>query len=486
MNATIIGAALFLVAQLLLLRAARGTSLFLRIHLAFFVTFVTLLHLLYVSSYPDMLRAFKPDLYILAHFISLAYLMLLVALVSLLRGIMPPDETIARTVLGIRDTGLSGIFLAWFAYKAYLGAKYGPFAFVAIRSDVEGGVAFRFDFIDIVTSTYLSHLVIGASAVFALKAAIGGRWPRLVHVGIFVLFLAVYLPIGEAVLGARRFVLLLVLTAIVAASAKWRMGWVTFLRKRWAAILAGVAATIIFSAYFQSVRNNISDPEVASMLISGDVGDMAKGAAFAMIPRMDKGEETTAALREGPFEIIYAISEILVETGTTTHGRITANSLEMVVPYLLSGDEKTTVNTDEIIAEELGITPVGDYVFPDIATNLLAIFLADYGFGGLLISPVVVAMALLAVSLIFRLAKTNTVLKVLTISILFQIAGGVEGDLVAVFANIRDLFLAVVVLTILSGMTRLVRDLIHPVQASSRAQVKRRDEAVSSTPGGDG
>jgi hypothetical protein len=151
-------------------------------------------------------------------------------------------------------------------------------------------------------------------------------------------------------------------------------------------------------------------------------------------------------LRESPFELIYDLIEKQFETGATTKGAITASSFEMIVPFIFTGPEKTSINVDRILVDELGIVPAdGDITNVDIGSSVLVIFMADYGPIGMFLAPFFMVSAICGVLGCLRWIKMTTPLILLTISILFQISGNVEGDLLAVLTPIRELCAGIIV-----------------------------------------
>lgn len=444
----LIGTAVFLPLALVLFVVARRIPMFTWVHAAFFMTFIPFLELLHLVSHNDT-KAFQLDLYAISYIVMAIYLLVFVFVSNTLVRFLPTDNTVIQMVMGVSDKALSGIFLAWVIQKAYLGVKYGLLGFGMLRASVEGVNEFRLDFLDTLLSVYMTHFAIGACVVFVVKAVVLKRRPTSMQFLPFILFALPYLVLGEAGIGARRFILLLGL--IGGAAAIWQNGGNE--RGSWKyRMLVGSAAVVLalsFSIYFQSVRHNINDMEIASMISSTELAEVGRGVGLAMIPASDEGVEQEGAsmLRESPFELIYDLIEKQFETGATTKGAITASSFEMIIPYIFAGPEKTSINVDRILVDELGIVPAdGDITNVDIGSSVLVIFMADYGPIGMFLAPLFMVSAICGVLGCLRWIKMTTPLILLAISILFQISGNVEGDLLAVLTPIRELCAGIIVL----------------------------------------
>lgn len=447
MTEVILVSGFFLAVQLSLLYIARTARIFVWAHAAFYVVFVPLLHLLEYLGREER-PLYHIDVYVLAHSVVFGYLLGFLLWAGMLMRFMSHDTTLIRSLLHISNKTLTGILIAWVTLKVYLGMKYGPLALSGLKGEIEGAAQFRLDFYDVLLSTYLAYFAVGACVTFVLKVIISRTWPMVPHTIVFTIFLSMYLVLGEASMGARRFVLLIMLMAIAGATRSWKMPPKQLTIKLSKLVLVGLFIAIMFGMYFQTVRFNILQPEIATSLVSGDLPEMAKGALLVLIPDSDSDVETEQRplLRTGPFELIYDVLLTQVETGSTTHGHITTSSLEMIVPYVIAGPEKTSVNVDQILVDELGIIPSGGFENPDLSGSVLAVFLADYGLIGAIIAPMATMVALLITSLMLRWARTNTLLTVLVFSILFQIAGNVEGDLLTLLTSLRDIFIGGVVI----------------------------------------
>lgn len=484
MIAVITIASIFLLAQLALLYAARRARLFVWAHATFYVTFVPVLHLLQYLSREDRPR-FHLDAYALAHSTVFLYVVLFLLFAGMLMRFMPQDTTLIRSVIPISYNTLTGIFIAWVGLKIYLGIKYGALAFHILQGEIEGAAQFRLEFYDVFLSTYLTFLAVGACVAFALKGVIARAWPNPLQTGIFTMFLAIYLVLGEASIGARRFVLLITLVTVTGAVRAWQVEPERLMRKLSILAVTGLLIAVMFSVYFQMVRSNVIKSEISFSIASGDLLEMAGGALAALIPDIDPEIETElpVMLRTGPFELIYDILANQVETGATTRGRITTSSLEMIVPYVLAGPDKTSVNVDQILVDELGIIPSDGFVYGavniDLAGSLLAVFLADYGLIGALIAPIVTVVALLICSLMLRWAGTNTLLAVFALSALFQVVGNAEGDFLAVLAVIRDLFLGSMTIIGICTVTKFIGHIFRIDPKRTRLSSKHAQEITN-------
>ena len=375
----------FLIAHSCLLYLGRTIPLFILAHSALFVAFVPALHLLQYVSQQER-SSYHIDIYLLAHTVVLVYVAGFIILASVIRSFLLSNNMLIGSVCRVSYEYLTSFFVAWVSFKVSLVMKYGPLALSGLKSEIEGSDQYRLELYDTIISSYLTYFAVGASVIYVLKVVSERTSPKWLHNLAFIVFASTYLVLGEASMGARRFVLLLVFVAISAAINSLSLDRANMLIKATKITLAGIIIAVTFSMYFQVVRFNILDPEIGILISSGEPSEMAQGAIQALIPQIDLEIETDQhpILRAGPFELLYDVLSTHFQSGLTTKGNITKSSFEMIVPYFIAGPTKPSVNVDEILVRELGIIPA-DFASPDLPSSVLSGFLADYGIVGALI-----------------------------------------------------------------------------------------------------
>jgi hypothetical protein len=347
-------------------------------------------------------------------------------------------------------------------------------ALSGLKGEIEGAPEFRLEFYDVLLSTYLTYLTVGAYVIFVLKVSISRRWPSVLHTSVFAILLAIYLVLGEASIGARRFVLLILILAIVGASRAWNMPAKHLMVTLSKMGLAAMLLAIVFSVYFQTVRFNLLQPEIAISLSSGNIGEMVRGGLSALIPNVDFDTEMEqpAMLRPGPFELIYDVLASEFTTQATTHGHITRSSTQAMIPYIIAGTDKESVSVDKTLVDELGIIPFDGFIdgieIIDLPSSLLAIFIADYGLPGSVLAPMITTAGLVLISLITKCTGQSTLLTILAVSVCFQIIGNVEGDLLTVLTVLRDFALSILVITGAIKIAQLINKSFRPALRYAR------------------
>ena len=177
--------------------------------------------------------------------------------------------------------------------------------------------------------------------------------------------------------------------------------------------------------------------------------------------------------RESPFNIIYRIVEKRGEGNRGTEGAIVSNAFRMVIPRIILGGKKEDINADDILASRMSITPERPYIIPDVATSLLAIFLADFGLFGVFIPPLIILASLTIFFIPRRRPVSSPLLVLFWFSALVNLAGNVEGSLVAVLSTFRDAIIRLIAIVPISVLLYVIR-----VNLNSGARVNIRSKNI--------
>ena len=426
------------------------------VHILFFIIFVELLDLAGLLNEGD--RYNDIAYYLLAHLSVIIYLGVFVLGMLWLKSmrLIPSPERFFKSAIRIGDAWLIAAFLGWLLMKTYLVAMYGVSAF-SLYSRLAGKdiILHYTNWWETPLLGYLQAFAVGASVVYVVKVVLNrGYLKTNWKVGVaFMVFASIYVVTHSPLIGPRRFMLMLVLIALVTAAWKDGKGVFIYLLTRWRKVL--VVGIVLFgaAAYYQNIRNNFSQPEIANKLLSGDIFSFVQGVAQGMLPisKDERVREETTLLRAGPLEIIYRVIQSRNDEGLGTDGKITANAFRMIMPRVIAGQDKEDINADEYLEQEMSITPDGPYIFPDVSTSLLAIFIADFGFWGIFIAPVLMLGSIAFFSNIPRRGLFSHPLMILFYFFaLFNLAANVEGSLVSVLSIFRSAMILALVIPTLS------------------------------------
>lgn len=461
MTAEILATLLFLSCSLVVAFAAEKTrNVFGIVHVAFFIVFVLGLHLANLMS----TNGGRYDLayYLTAHLAVLFYLCLFTLGLIWLRGrhFLPSTARLFDIAMQVRDGWLFAAFVGWLAVEAYLVMRYGESAFSLFRSLVGIDAVRHFSsWWEAPVESLARSFAVGASCIFVIKAMLKrGFWRKSIHVtAAFSLFMVTYVITHSPIVGPRRFILLLFLVGLVAAA--WRDGKTAslYLFSRWRVILIAGIVLVGLTTYYQAIRKNYLQPEIAHMLQSKSPILFAGGLARMMIPtpRSERiGGEQDPYFRGGPLDIIYQVIQRRGDSNRGTRGEIVGNAFMAIIPRVIVGEDKKDINADDILAARMYIAPQGPYIRPDVATSLLAIFLADFGLPGIFIAAMVIVLSLAAISFIAQ--KRSFAIPPLTLfffGALLHLAANVEGSLVAVLSILRDALILMIVFVPISVLS---------------------------------
>ena len=427
--------------------AYKSKCIFGTVHLICVVIFVQSLHLLLLLSNADVVNKYGLDIYIASHAIWVIYSWLFCIGLALGRNIFA-DGRLLDIAVTTRDGWLIAAFLSWVGFKLYLISIYGVNALATYRSlnGVEG-LNFKFAWWETGIGDYLASFALGACVIYMVKViSIPGYWKKLqVSVPLLAFSLPYLVPL-ESNIGTRRLILLMAIIGIVILWSREKTIQDKLRPKQlFRYSLLGLFA-LSFSFYFQSVRNNYLDPDIASRLTSGNTAVTVQGIAISFIPEVVENPKTKKViekpkmLREGPFELTQEVTNLFIKHKIgILGGEITAAAFATVVPRVIAGEGKIVRKTDDIIAERFSIWPSGEYLIVDLPTNLPTIFLADFGFLGVLIAPLAMLFGFFVINGITQSKVLNVApWHMVWMSMLFELSIGVEYDLTGLLAMIRN------------------------------------------------
>lgn len=443
----------------------RTKAVFVPTHLLFLALFVPGLHLANLVS--DVDRTWQGDYYIAAHLSWMVYAWGAYLMAVGGRRLLLSDRSLVDQVRRINDNWVAGAFLAWIALKLYLIANYGILAFATYRELAGPDESlFRFAPWETALEQYVVAFATGASAAWAIKTAvIPGYWKKPWPLVPMLSFMLPFLVALESPLGTRRFILILVVVgALVFLNSHSVSAW-RFVVRRWRLLLLLAMLTLGISMYYQAVRRNYFEPDIAALLTSSSPIQILEGAGIALIPRFGGSAETedrAAALinRDGPFELTYEIVRELGSGNPGTRGEIASISLNAVLPRAISGENKEQVTSDDVINERMSVTPRFSRLIRDLSTSLLSIFVADFGMVGVAVAPAVFVLCVGAVLAINRLRWTRGApWNLLWLGILIFMVGSVENDLTSYISLLRNALIVLPMIALAGAAWGSIRSL---------------------------
>lgn len=423
------------------------------VHMLFFVIFMNMLHLARLLVNNNL--HYDLVYYLITQIVLLIYLGLFALGMLWLKTmrLAPSQGRIFRSAMRISDGWLIAAFFGWLIVKAYLVMKYGASSF-SLFSHLQGeyAVLHFHAWWETPLEFYTRAFAVGASGIYVIKMILErGYWRNHWVTSVaFSLFLAVYVGTHSAVMGPRRFMLLLVILGLVTIAWRDMKTISRYLISRWRVALVGCLVLFGATSYYQVIRNNFTQPDISDKLLSSNPLTFAEGVGLAMIPVPASERVTRPAkfLREGPLNIVYDVIQRRGDGNPGTGGEITANAFTTVIPRIIVGKEKKVVNADVFLQNRMNISSSGPYLVSDVATSLIAIFIADFGYLGALIAPMLILLSLTIFARIPQKGLLSFPLLILFFfSALLHLSGNVEGSLVPVLSTFRDA--AILILTLL-------------------------------------
>ncbi len=425
------------------------------VHMLFFVVFMNMLHLAGLLGNND--QHYELTYYLLTQIVLFAYLgFFALGMVWLKeRRLAPSQEHIFRSAMRMSNGWLIAAFSGWLLVKTYLIMKYGASAF-SLFSHLQGNgaVLHFYAWWETPVEFYARAFAVGACGVYVIKTILEkGYWRKhWVVTMTFSLFFAVYVGTHSAIVGPRRFMLLLVILGLVTIAWRDKKTISRYFITKWRFVLVVGIILIGAASYYQVIRNNFSRPDIAYKLLSSNPLTFAEGVEQAMIliPASERATQPAKFFREGPLDIVYDVIQRRGDGNPGTGGAITVNAFKSVIPRIIVGKGKKNINADEFLAKKMSIAS-GPYMVSDVATSLLAIFIADFGYLGVLIAPMVMIFTLTVFSHIPQKGVFASPLLILFFfSALLNLSANVEGSFVPILSTFRDAMILMLVLISLS------------------------------------
>jgi hypothetical protein len=256
--------------------------------------------------------------------------------------------------------------------------------------------------------------------------------------------------LGGSGMGARRFMLSLLLLAALLIIRKSNA--FLLLHRDALKVIALVGLSLIGSWYFQNIRNNSGDPEVAQLISSDSVIEQFQGVGKFLVPT-GSPEVEAEYFRKTPFGLLYDAMSQLVENNIAISGGVVWNSIQVIIPRIVFRSKPDEM-TDELIASELRIP--FDSLKDDLSSSVLAIGIADFGWIGI---PMAAIISYMSISLLEWLVvrQRYRILSIPFLGAWFSIVFGVETSLVQVLATIRDAATGFIVLWVIGMSWRYMR-----------------------------
>lgn len=425
----------------MLARSSQARNLFVLMHILLFIVLFNILHLMTLLRADTFSTSIGP--YFLTTLITLGYVAILTSLPISVSRLCVGTQELLDCALRVTDKHLLMVFLGWAATKTYLVSKYGVSTFFVYRQLAGDERIMYREFLDAALEAVTETLAIGGIVFFIIRVAmIRGYVKRLAIVLPSLAFLSIYLGLGETNLGTRRFLFLLAVVGVASLAQRSSGQFSKIALERWKPILLVALLLGGASLYYQTIRTNRERQEIAVDLLSPDLLDVGRGVIRALLPAASGEEavEATGFFREGPFELLLEIVENLTSVYKPIGGELTYASVQMAIPRAILGEDKISINVDEIMADRFDVDTGPDSLTIDLAKNLLAIFIADYGFSGAVLAPIVVLLVLVGSSMALRMfGKKSIVASMFLTAVLFLTAASVQNDLVGLLSLARSL-----------------------------------------------
>jgi hypothetical protein len=461
----------------MLSRRSQLQNLFVFTHLLLFIILFNVLYVITLLTSDVGLRgnagpnALGSNL--LTTLITLGYFAVLANLPFVMGRMCARTDEVRKWAVRVSDRHIVIVFLCWVATKIYLVGKYGVSAFLAYGAIAGDERVIYRDLLDASLANAVETLAVGGIVFFVIRlATIKGYVRRKGVVLPSIAFLILYLGLGEAGIGVRRFLIMLALIGAVSFFQDSSGQFARVLRERWIWMLLATFAVAGFSYYYQVIRTNVDRQEIAEELLSSDPYEVGRGVIHALLPSAEDGQsvEPSDFIRHGPFDLLLTIADSLTEGYRPIGGELTSGSVQMAIPRAILGEQKISINLSQIIAEQFDIVIEPQPLVLDLPMSLLAIFIADYGFPGAFLPPLVILVVIVFYSMVLRrLDETSIVPAMFVVSMLFMTAGSVQTGLTGMLSGTRDLlaFLFVWKLAVLIGGVLKRLALIGPSRRES-------------------
>lgn len=407
-----------------------GVSWGVLLHQIMFVLFVYVVHVLHQLSSES---AYDLPVYIISCAVVVVYIYGIFVASLVVNNTIKYNRNFFDFCINLPDWKWVSAIFAWCFFQAILVAKYGFENLYGFHTYLSHGRDVEISYIDRSLNGLLSILSSGAFVVFVIKIVSHSKFEfRRVCYAAALLFFIPNFAFGASAIGARRFVLATALLGsliyIISHAGVFRLGQAAKIAK----VFGVVVLSIFLSSYFQAIRQNASNPEIAFLLTEPALEKKLEGAGRFLVPNFD-AESDLNMFRGTPFDLIYDAVNGILDGKIQVTGDVTVHSLLVSIPSAIF-PSKPVDETDLLISQMVGIP------FTDLSTSILGIYLVDFGWLGL---PISICFSLIIIQLLFWYSSrfSKSILSLPFVGGWFYVVFGVETSLVGVLATLRDSFL---------------------------------------------
>ena len=430
-------------AVLLVISLNSSVRLGVLLHQIMFILFVMVGQMSYRISSDTQ---YDITLYIVTSLVCVTYLFILSMLSLLANKRRSRNARFIDICRQLGDKAWTFPIAAWFLFQVLLIYKYGISSLYLFRYVDPNQSSLTYLNQSALTLTTL--LGYGAIVVFVVKAITVKQFvSNKTNIAIALAFVVPNFILGGSGMGARRFMLSLLLLAALLIIRKSN-AFLLF-HKRSLKVIALVALSLIGSWYFQNIRNNSWNVEVVQLISSDSVIEQLQGVGKFLVPT-ESPEVEADYFRKTPFGLLYDAMSRLVENNVTISGGVVWNSIQVIIPRIIF-KSKPDEMTDELIASELRIP--FDPLTEDLSSSVLAIGIADFGWIGIPLAAIISYMSISFLEWLVVL-QGYRILSIPFLGAWFSIVFGVETSLFQVLATIRDAVTGFMVLWVIGMFWR--------------------------------
>lgn len=340
---------------------------------------------------------------------QLLLLCLYVGLVAII-GFRGRRHDVLEGVENVPSRWLIGAMVAMLLLKVYLVTQYGLSGLSVLRDRDLASI----ETWEVLADTLLFYPAVGAFWLATVRVGRGGAGLTLglMWVAFWIWPLVGFGEIG----GARRFA---ISTFALLGLAVWSRRHYRISLQAVMVAVGTAGAIVAVSFYFQAIRANLDDPQIARVFASGDV---TTALTLYLTPPPRAVESFTASVsdRMSPLLLLYELNAMQLERPKVAGGRLIRSSLENAVPRFLF-PTKEYVDSDEVLSAIFG------FPFIDLPTSIIAAGQAEMLWIAYLAVPVVVGLLLIGYSRLFRWASGRVpLLAIATWAVLVRCAVTIE------------------------------------------------------------
>lgn len=371
-------------------------------------------------------------------------------------GKRPAARSLLAVISRIPVGALVATGIAWFAFEVWLVARYGVSALAFARLSPNELLELELTFWEVMLSSALRMSFVGVIGIAVLRHAVGAQLGYIPIVLLSLVTIA-FIAFGESPVGGRRLMLAMGALWFVTSSGITGAGLLRGSSRHWIAPALVVVGILGISIYYQSIRNNMADPDIAADVFSGDPGRMVFGVGRFLVPKGEDERPDVGFFRSGPLDFFIKVVDVRAYAGRSTGGEATALSLVLAVPKVLYPGEKPVGDVDDVLYERLQIVPDQPFFNIDYATSIAAIGMADYGIAGVLIGGVLVGVLFRLYWRALAATRRCPLVSIPLMGALVQLSASHEAALTSAVANARDAALFAALVLFLSLLIRAVR-----------------------------